>query len=100
MLEYETTGIIRVNSGYIGLTRKQADARRPWIKPTPESGVYEVMGTLSFKAGETIGLENPDKSLRDRLALTEKGRAETARRAAAVKKAEEEAAARKAGSKK
>lgn len=67
MREYQTTGIIRVNSGYIGLDKRQADARRSRVKPTKTDGVYEVLGQIEFKAGEKIRMERPDKVLLSRM---------------------------------
>jgi hypothetical protein len=61
MREYQTTGIIRVNSGYIGLDKRQADARRSRVKPTKQNGVYEVLKPIEFKAGEKIRMDQPDK---------------------------------------
>lgn len=81
MLEYETTGIISVNSGYVGLDKKQAASRKPFVRPVSD-GVYEVLRPLMFKRGEKILLADPDKYARDRLALTDNGRAEMARLAA------------------
>lgn len=67
MREYQTTGIIRVNSGYIGLDKRQADARRSRVKPTKTDGVYEILGQIEFKAGEKIRMEKPDKVLLNRM---------------------------------
>jgi hypothetical protein len=67
MREYQTTGIIRINSGYIGLDRRQADARRSRVTPTQTDGVYQVLDQIEFKAGEKIRLDNPDKVLLDRM---------------------------------
>jgi hypothetical protein len=67
MREYQTTGIIRVNSGYIGLDKRQADARRSRVEPTKTAGVYEILGQIEFKAGEKIRMEKPDKVLLERM---------------------------------
>lgn len=72
MLEYQTTGIINVNGGYIGLDEKQAGARRGRVKPTKDAGVYEVVRPVQFKAGEKIRLANPDKTTLSRLDQTER----------------------------
>ena len=61
MLEYKTTGIIRVNGGYVGLNQKQADTRHRKVKATKNAGVYEVVAPIVFKAGETLKMDNPDK---------------------------------------
>jgi hypothetical protein len=89
MREYQTTGIIRINSGYIGLDKRQAGARRHLIRPVKgKKGVYEVLTSIELKAGEVIGLEKLDKGLRPVLELTQ---AEQARQAAAKKQAAAEA---------
>jgi len=61
MREYQTTGTIRVNGGYIGLDQRQAGARRNRVRRVAE-GVYEVLTPIELKAGETIRMENPDKT--------------------------------------
>ncbi len=60
MREYQTTGIVRVNCGYIGLDIKQANARKTMIKDV-EPGIYEVVRHIEFKAGERLRLVDPDK---------------------------------------
>ena len=69
MQEYETTGTIRVNCGYIGLDKRQAKARTTRVKAVKDrQGIYDVTGPVEFKAGEKILLENPDKALLKSLA--------------------------------
>jgi len=60
MREYQTTGTIRVNGGYIGLDQRQAGARRNRVRRVAD-GVYEVLTPIELKAGETIRLADPDK---------------------------------------
>lgn len=67
MREYQTTGVIRINSGYIGLDKRQAGARRSRVKPTKDDGVYEVLKPIEFKAGEKIRMDAPDKVILDRM---------------------------------
>jgi hypothetical protein len=71
MLEYKTTGIVKINCGYVGLDKKQADARRHYIRPA-DDGTYEVMQPVMFKAGEKVRLNNPDKHTLEKLELIEK----------------------------
>lgn len=78
MLEYKTTGIIRVNGGYVGLDKKQAAARSHRIKPAKDDGVYEVLRPVMFKAGEVVRLDNPGKVKLQSLELTEKSKADLA----------------------
>ena len=73
MREYETTGTIRVNCGYIGLDKRQAKARTTRVKAVKDrQGIYDVTGPVEFKAGEKILLENPDKATLSRLLCLEK----------------------------
>lgn len=87
MLEYKTTGIIRVNGGYIGLDEKQAGDRRSRIKATKDKGLYEVVRPIMFKAGERVRLANPDKVTLENLDCLEKPvEPEPAKKQAPVKK--------------
>lgn len=71
MLEYNTTGIIRIHGGIIGLSKKQADARRACVRPvTGKKDLYEILTPIELKAGEIIRLAGPDKVLRRSLVLT------------------------------
>jgi hypothetical protein len=92
MLEYNTTGIVRINGGVIGLSEQQADARRACVRPVKEkAGLYDVIHPIEFKVGETIRLDNPDKAMMQRLSLTP---AEQKRQEAAKAKAKEAEEAR------
>ena len=78
MREYQATGTVRVNCGYIGLDRRQADARAGSITPVPgKKGLYEVVRPIEFKAGEKIRLEKPDKASLGKMELLEKEQAIT-----------------------
>jgi len=89
MLEYKTTSIVRFNGGIIGLSKKQADARRHLIRPVEEkTGAYQIKRPVELKAGEVIRLESPGKALLAKLELTP---AEQSRQAAAEEKARLEA---------
>ena len=69
MQEYKTTGIVRVNCGYIGLDKKQADVRRSMVKPVKgKSGIYEILAPIELKNGEVVRMEKPDKVLLKNLA--------------------------------
>jgi len=73
MREYRTTGTVRVNCGYIGLDRNQADARAGSINSVPgKKGLYEVVRPIEFKAGEKVRLEKPDKAILAKMDLLEK----------------------------
>jgi len=76
MLEYKTTGIIRVNGGYVGLNQKQADTRHRKVKATKNAGVYEVVAPIVFKAGETLKMDNPDKVALNHLVCLENSQPE------------------------
>lgn len=78
MQEYTTTGVVRINRGYIGLNEKQADARSYRLLPTKKEGVYEVRRQLTFKAGEKILLDNPDKAVLKNLKLVAKPKSKAA----------------------
>ena len=91
MLEYITTGIVRINGGTIGLSRQQAGVRRNQVRPVKgEAGVYDILAPIELKAGETIRLADPDKGLRKDLVLSP---AEKARQEAAEAQARKEAEA-------
>ncbi len=62
MLKYITTAMVELFSGLIGLSDKQAACRPGKVKQVKDKkGVYEILGKIQFKAGETIGLDDPDK---------------------------------------
>ncbi len=57
MKKYRTTSVLALAVGtLVGLTPGQASARSHALKPTGEQDVYEVVGPMQFKVGETIGL--------------------------------------------
>jgi hypothetical protein len=89
MREYYTTGIIKVNGGYIGLDKRQAAARAHRLRAVKNmSGRFEVLQSVTLKAGETVWLENPGKVLLKNLELTE---VEQARQTEAEKQARDQA---------
>lgn len=73
MKTYKALGIVDIFGGLIGLTKKQV-AVRPGTLNKVRTGVYEVYKPVQFKAGEVIGLENPDKVTLSRLDELKKGK--------------------------
>lgn len=61
MKKYETTGVINLFGGVVGLSKAQAASRSHALKKL-KSGRFEVVAPVQFKAGEIIGLEKPDKA--------------------------------------
>jgi hypothetical protein len=59
---YKTEKILNFSGGLIGLSRDQAKVRSHLLKKV-KKGVYHILGKVVFKAGEKIGLDNPDKSI-------------------------------------
>jgi len=58
---YETTGVVTINAGYIGLTEEQAAPRAKNLEKRKK--LFEIISPVQFKAGEIIRLEKPDKIL-------------------------------------
>jgi hypothetical protein len=44
----------------VGLSQAQAEPRKHALEPTGTRGVYQAKGPLSFKAGEVVGLDDPN----------------------------------------
>lgn len=64
MQEYICTRVVDLHGGRIGLTKEQADPRSRNLRPVKgRKGVYEVVSSVQFKAGETIQMESPDKAV-------------------------------------
>ena len=61
MQKYKTTATIELFSGKVGLSEKQAATRTARLKKVKQ-GVFEVVSPVQFKAGEEIGIEDPDKA--------------------------------------
>jgi len=61
MRKYETTAVVDLFGGLIGLSEEQAARRARNLKPV-KKGVYEIVGPVQFKAGELISLDKPDKA--------------------------------------
>ena len=62
MKTYKTEKILNFSGGLIGLSRDQARVRSHLLEKV-EKGVYNIIGKLTLKAGERIGLVNPDKAM-------------------------------------
>lgn len=73
MKEYVTTQPVELHTGRIGLNKKQAACRAPYLAQE-SPGVYTITGTVQFKAGEVICLD-PDKATLAKLELTPAGKA-------------------------
>jgi len=58
--QYQTTSIISLYSGRVGMSEAQA-LRRTGVVKIVGKGVYEILSPLRFKAGEVISLDKPDK---------------------------------------
>lgn len=62
MFEYITTAILELSCGLIQLSKGQAQDRLGCLAAVKgREGVYEILSPVQFKAGERIGLDNPDK---------------------------------------
>jgi len=63
MIKYKTTGIIDITAGVsVGLTDAQAKSRKRNLEPLGQ-GVYRVLTSLQFKAGEIIKLSGVSKQM-------------------------------------
>ena len=62
MKTYKTTSPVYLFAGEIALDDSQAKPRLEsgLIKPTETEGVYRITKEICFRAGEVIGLGNPD----------------------------------------
>ena len=60
MKQYQTTSIISLYSGRVGMSEAQA-LRRTGVVKIVGKGVYEILSPLRFKAGEVIYLDKPAK---------------------------------------
>lgn len=56
MERYLTTDKVDLLSGVLDLTEDQARRRKGWLKKL-ESGSYEIIKPVQFKAGEVFGFE-------------------------------------------
>ena len=63
MKPYRTLATVRLFSGLIGLTDGQAKRRSSYLSKIKDD-VYKILGEVSFKAGEVIGLEDAPKPYR------------------------------------
>lgn len=70
MKPYRTLATIRLFTGTIGLTDDQVKWRANCLSKISDN-VYEVTDEVVFKAGETIGLEDPPKPYRKKLECLE-----------------------------
>ena len=60
MKAFETSGIVSLHIGEIGLTEAQAEPRRASLEKVKD-GVYRITGAVQFKAGEVIRLSSIPK---------------------------------------
>lgn len=78
MKEYICTETVDLHTGRVGLTKKQVDRRRHKLKPVKEGdGIYDVVSSVQFKAGESVRIQDPDKATLSRLNPTEPEPAKT-----------------------
>ena len=76
MQRIKTLEKVQLTSGLLALSNAQAGARRHLLEPVnDEPGVYLIMDTNTFKAGEVFGYEGPiPKALAKQLADAESGK--------------------------
>ena len=68
MKEYICTEVVDLHTGRVGLTKTQAERRGRNLAPVKgQDGVYDVVSSVQFKAGETIRIKNPDKATLSRI---------------------------------
>jgi hypothetical protein len=61
MERYTVTGnSIELQSGRIALSDDIVFHRKHLLKPTEEDGVYEILGKMAFKKGQSFGYEGPE----------------------------------------
>ena len=64
-MQYKVESTLDLFTGEITLTKKQASDRAHNLKAIKVdkegNGLYEITGHVQFKAGEIIGIGNPDK---------------------------------------
>lgn len=74
-LSYITTEIVEFFAGRLVLNENQAARRGHALelveKLDDDLSLFDVVGPVQFKAGEIVGLEDPDKVTRARIELTE-----------------------------
>ena len=63
MKNYTTLGVVTIRDGELKLSSDQAKRRTHCLTKTRKKGgnIYKVVGTVTFKRGEVIGLENVSK---------------------------------------
>ena len=59
---YKVNKLIKLTSGLVGITSKQADRRKTCLKAVAD-GVYEIVDKVYFKAGEEIKLDSVSRSI-------------------------------------
>ena len=63
-MKYRALETISLFSGKISLSEKQASIRSTVLKPVKnKKGLYEIIGPVQFKRGETIDLIDPEKPI-------------------------------------
>lgn len=68
---YETTSILLLSNGKVGLNPRQAHRRQSALENTRKEGVYKIISPIEFKVGEIIGFVKPAKSLLQKMSLVE-----------------------------
>lgn len=72
MKEYITTDQIKMFHGRVGLDDKQAARRINQVKKiSANKDIFEIVSPVSFKRGEIIRLDDPDKLIRTKVKLIE-----------------------------
>lgn len=61
MKKYKAISPLKVTSGLVELSEKQAKRRARLIMPGNREGVYEIVKPVQFKAGEVFGLADVSK---------------------------------------
>jgi len=70
MKPYRTQATVRLYTGKIGLTDDQVKWRAGCLSKIKDD-VYDIVGEVTFKAGEVVGLEDPPKPYRSLLECLE-----------------------------
>lgn len=69
MRQYKVLQTVGFASGVIGLSADQARPRLRALEKTKTNGIYKLIGSVEFKAGEVIGLEEVPKAFLPRLEI-------------------------------
>lgn len=55
MIEYKALGRVKLFGGLVQLTEQQLRRRAHAVASTDEAGIYQILNTVEFKAGEVFG---------------------------------------------